>query len=65
MIVSSPAVMPVTTCVSDPIVAIPVLVLLQVPPPVPSTRLIVEPTQTLLLPVIAPGNGLTVTVVVA
>lgn len=61
IMVSIPGAMPVTTCVLEPTVAIEVFVLLQAPPATPSVRLVVVPIHTALLPVIAPGNGLTVT----
>lgn len=47
-----------------PTVAIPVLPLAQVPPPA-SLKVVFDATQTLSVPVIAPGSGLTVTGVVA
>jgi len=50
---------PVTMPVDEPTVAIDVLPLLHVPPPVP-VKIIVEPTHTLPGPVIAPGLALTV-----
>ena len=46
-----------------PIVATMVLLLTHVPPPV-LERVVVEPAQTVAVPVIADGNGLTVTTVV-
>jgi len=58
-----PGVTPVTMPEEDPIVALPLLPL-HVPPPA-SVKDIVDPIQTLLGPVIFPGSGLTVTVVVA
>jgi hypothetical protein len=62
-----PAVTPVTIPEVTPIVAIPVALLLQVPPAGVSPRVIVEPAHTLpvLVVVIGVGNELTVTVVVA
>ena len=58
-----PGTTPVTMPEEEPTVALPLLPL-HVPPPA-SVKDIVEPTQTLLGPVIFPGNGLTVTIVVA
>ena len=59
-----PADTPVTTPVVEPTVANPVLLLLQVPPPVISLNIVVEPVQTLAVPVMAAGNGLTVMIAV-
>jgi len=52
---------PVTMPVVEPTVAIAVLLMLQVPPPVRSLKLVVYPEQTVLVPVIATGKGSTVT----
>ena len=41
--------------------AVPAALLLHVPLPVASLNCVVEPSQTILVPVIATGNGLTVT----
>src|ERR1043166_4771101 len=60
-----PADTPVTTPVVEPIVATPVLLLLQVPPPVPSLNVVVAPWQILVTPVIGRGDGYTVTVMAA
>ena len=49
-IIQVPAVTPVTTPVEEPTVAIPVLLLLQLPPEVVSDKVLVEPTQTLAIP---------------
>jgi hypothetical protein len=49
--------------VVNPTVAIPVALLLQVPPPA-SLRVVVNPEHTVSVPSIAVGNGLTVTTVV-
>ena len=57
--------MPVTTPVEGPIVAIAVVLLLQVPPPVASLKVVVKPAQTLVFPVIGDGSGLTVTTTIA
>ena len=51
---------PVTTPVVDPTLAIPGALLLHVPPPA-SLNVVVKPEQTVKLPNIAVGNGLTVT----
>ena len=59
-----PTAPPKTTPVDVPIVITPLL-LLHVPPAEKSLRLVVSPTQTVLVPVIAAGNGLTVTSFVA
>jgi hypothetical protein len=64
VIATVPAVTPVTIPVPDPTVAIPLLLLLQVPPVVASLSVIWEPAITVLLPEIAPGVGFTVTIVV-
>ena len=42
-------------------VAIPVLLLLQLPPVVPSVKAVVDPVETVAMPVITDGEGLTVT----
>ena len=57
--------MPVTRPVVEPIVACPVLLLVQVPPAVASDKVAVEPIQTVVEPVMAAGNGFTVTTAVA
>jgi hypothetical protein len=57
---------PVETPVTIPpasIVATPVVPLLHVPPGVRSLKVVVEPAQTMVAPVIASGTGLTVTVI--
>ena len=64
MIPAVPAPTPVTTAEADPTVAIEVLEEVQVPPPA-SVNADVKPTQTIVLPVMAEGAGLTVMVVVA
>jgi hypothetical protein len=48
-----------------PIVAMPVLLLIHVPPPVASLRVVVEPEQTLSVPLIGGGGVLTVMGIVA
>ena len=60
-ILGVPAATPVTTPVADPIVALETSLLLQVPPPI-SLSVTVEATQTSIVPEIAEGKGLTVTV---
>ena len=52
-----PADTPVTTPVDEPIVAVPVLLLLQVPPAVASAKVMVEPMFTVAVPVIAAGEA--------
>lgn len=61
--VALPPVTPVTIPVDEPTVAIAVLLLAHVPPPA-SLRVVVLPAHTVATPVIAPGSGLTVTVVI-
>ena len=51
---------PVTMPVVDPTLAIPVALLLQVPPPAASVKVVVNPEQTASVPSIAVGNGFTV-----
>ena len=51
--------------VDEPMVAMPLLLLLHVPPAVPSVNVILKFTQTPDGPVMATGNGLTVNGVVA
>jgi hypothetical protein len=58
-----PCELPVSTPVPATIVATAVLLLLQVPPGVALVRVTVLPTHTLAGPLIAPGNGLTVSMV--
>lgn len=64
VIVTLPADTPVTNPFDELTVAILVFELLQVPPAVALFRLVVEFTQTLVVPVIAAGRGLTVADVV-
>ena len=59
-----PPLTPVTVPVVEPIVATDVTVLLQVPPDVPSDKVVELVPQTLNVPVIGDTAGLTVTVVV-
>ena len=54
-----PAVIPVTIPDDAPIVAWPVTLLLHTPPPVLSVSAEGVPTQTLVLPLIAPGAAFT------
>ena len=58
-----PAEIPVTKPV-EPTVAIVISLLLQTPADVASIKLVVNPIQTVEVPVIAAGNGLTVATVV-
>ena len=63
VIVDVPGLAPVTTPVVPFIVALPLL-LLQVPPAGPELNAVVNPTHTLVVPVIVVGLALTVTVIV-
>ena len=56
---------PVTVPVDEPIVAMPVPPLLHVPLAVASFNVVVKPAQTVTVPVMDDGNGLTVTTIVA
>lgn len=62
--VTVPADTPSTNPDVEPIVAIPVLLLLHTPPAVASFKVVVPSTQTLVTPVIEDGKGFTVTTVV-
>jgi hypothetical protein len=64
VMITLPADIPAVKPVDTPTVAMAVLLLLQAPPP-PSANSVVEPTHTTGVPVVAAGNGLTVTTVVA
>ena len=64
VIVAVPAFTPLTTPLEEPTVATDISLLLQVPPP-PSLNVVVAPAQTVVVPEIAEGNGLTVTGFVA
>lgn len=64
VIIAVPDDMPVTMPDEIPTVATTVLLLLQVPPPA-SNKAVVWPTHTMVTPVIVPGKGLTVMVIVA
>ena len=59
--VTVPPLTPLTIPVTDPTVAIAVLLLLQVPPVVVSLKVVVAPGHVLGTPVIGPGDGFTVT----
>ena len=59
-----PASTPLTTPEPVPIVATRVLLLVQLPPVAASVKDVVKPTHTLVVPVMADGNGFTVTGVV-
>ena len=65
MITAEPATTPVTIPVDAPTVALAVLRLAQVPPPRGSLNVAVAPWQRLKVPVIGPGAGLSVTIIVA
>lgn len=62
--VDVPAATPVNTPLVEPIVPTAILLLLQLPPVIPSINVIVLPEHTVVGPVIGPGAGFTVTVVV-
>ena len=57
--------MPVTMPDEEPIEAVVSGVMLQIPPPVPLLKLSVAPVQTCVVPVIAPGAVVTVTITFA
>ena len=61
--VDVPAVTPVTIPEPEPTVAL-ALLLLQMPVPVASLIVVVRPTHTFMVPVIAAGSGLIVTTVI-
>jgi hypothetical protein len=65
VIISVPAMVPVTSPVPEPIVAIPVPSVLHVPPVVASCKVTGDPVHTTEGPVIAADRGFTVTVIVA
>ena len=65
MIVTVPADTPVTIPLEEPIVANKGLLLLHVPPAVPSNKVSVSPTHTKGRPSMEGGKGFTVTVIVA
>ena len=54
----------VTIPVEELMIATPVLPLVHVPPPA-SLKVVVKPAQTVAVPVMADGNGFTVTTIVA
>ena len=62
VIVSAPGVTPVIVPAPGKTVAIPVLLLLHVPPVVASIKIVVAPVQAVVAPVITAGNELTVTI---
>jgi len=64
VIVGIPAVTPPTIPVVAPTVASAVLLLVQVPPPGVEFKVVVSPAQTVLVPVIAVGVRLTVSIMV-
>src|ERR1039458_142704 len=59
-----PVVMPLTTPVPDT-VAVPGMLLFQIPPVVDSNKVMVEPSQTVCNPEIGNGTAFTVTTIVA
>ncbi len=63
VIVDVPPATPETMPVPDPTVATEEVLVVQVPPP-PSVNAVVKPAQTVMVPVIAEGKGLTVTTVI-
>ena len=63
--VTVPADTPVTIPLPVPIVATVVALLVQLPPPVASVKVVVRPEQTFMVPETVDGNGLTVKVEVA
>ena len=64
MIVAVPADTPLTIPVSDPTVAVSILLLLHAPPGTTSVNIKLAPAQTTDAPVIGPGDKLTVIEVV-
>jgi hypothetical protein len=62
--VAKPALTPLTTPVAAPTVAMPVALLLQVPPGVASLNVVDAPTHMNAVPVMGEGNGFMVTVAV-
>ena len=64
VITEVPSAMPFTMPVVSPTVAFVVLLLVHVPPPMPSVSEVVAPTQILVIPIMGPGAGVTVTTVV-
>ena len=65
MIVAVPDIpVPVTTPVPKPTLAVPDALLVQLPGVVASLNVVVRPEHTVRVPVIAAGNGLTVTIAV-
>ena len=60
-----PVATPVTVPDSEPMVAAAILLLLQAPPPTASPSVVVSLAHTVVVPVMAVGERLTVTVVVA
>ena len=60
-----PAITPVTTPEDEPTEAMGMLALTHVPPVVRLFKVVVSPAHTLVVPVMAAGNGFTVTVFIA
>jgi hypothetical protein len=65
VIVAVPEAMPVTTPVPVPTVAILVLLLVHIPPDIEELKVVVAPSHTVVVPLIAPGVAITVTTCVA
>ena len=65
MTAAIPAAIPVTSPLDEPIVAVVVGVIPHNPPPAPSPKVVVCPTHTCIVPVIAVGAVFTVTDAVA
>jgi hypothetical protein len=63
--VALPAATPLTIPVAEPIVAIEVLLLLQVPPEVALFNVVVLPVHTVAVPVMVPADGVLLTVTTA
>jgi hypothetical protein len=64
VIVITPGITPVTTPLPEPTVAYALPLLAHVPPDAALLKVVVPPTHTVVVPVIAGGNGLTVKEVV-
>jgi len=63
--IPTPAATPITIPVDEPTLAIPGVLPLQTPPDNESDKLVVSPKQTVLTPLTAEGNGLTVIAIAA
>src|SRR5436305_1140752 len=64
VIIDVPASTPATAPLREPMVALAAMLLVQVPPPA-LLKVVVAPVHTVVGPLMAPGNGLTVIVLVA